>query len=37
MNSTVKAGIVLGILVSAWTYLTGITGWYKDPVLYNLF
>jgi hypothetical protein len=37
MNSTLKAGILLGILVSAWTYIMGITGWYKSPVLMNLF
>jgi hypothetical protein len=37
MKSTLKAGLVLGILVSAWTYVMGITGWYKDPVLLNLF
>jgi len=37
MNSTVKAGLVLGILVSAWTYVMGITGWYRHPMLSNLF
>jgi hypothetical protein len=37
MNTTAKAGFVLGILVSAWTYIMGITGWYKHPVLLNLF
>jgi hypothetical protein len=37
MSTTVKAGLVLGVIVSAWTYLMGITGWYKDPALLNLF
>ena len=37
MKSTLKAGLVLGILVSAWTYVMGISGWYKDPILLNLF
>jgi hypothetical protein len=37
MNTTLKAGILLGVLVSAWTYLMGITGWYKSPALMNLF
>ena len=37
MNTIVKAGVVLGILVEVWTYLMGFTGWYKDPALLNLF
>jgi hypothetical protein len=37
MKSIMKAGLVLGILVSAWTYVMGITGWYRHPVLSNLF
>lgn len=37
MNLTVRAGLVLGLLVVAWTFLMGVTGWYKDPVLLNLF
>jgi hypothetical protein len=37
MNPTIKAGIVLGVLCSLWTYVLGFTGWYKDPVLMNVF
>ena len=37
MNTIVKAGLVLGVLVEIWTYLMGFTGWYKDPALMNLF
>ena len=37
MNTILKAGIVLGVLVEIWTYLMGFTGWYKDPQLMNLF
>ena len=37
MNTILKAGIVLGVLVEVWTYLMGFTGWYKDPQLMNLF
>ena len=37
MNTIVKAGVVLGILVEIWTFLMGFTGWYKDPALMNLF
>jgi hypothetical protein len=28
---------VLGVLVGAWTFVMGFTGWYKDPVLLNMF
>ena len=37
MKPTMKAGIVLGVLVGIWTLLMGFSGWYKDPVLLNVF
>jgi hypothetical protein len=37
MGITVKSGIVLGVLVGVWTFVMGFTGWYKDPVLLNMF
>lgn len=37
MNPTVKAGVILGILVAAWMLITGITGWYKDPAMRSMF
>ena len=37
MNPTVKTGVLLGLLVVAWTFIMGITGWYKHPTLLNLF
>jgi hypothetical protein len=37
MKPVMKAGIVLGILVVVWTFLVGITGWYKDPAMLNMF
>ncbi len=37
MNTAFRAGIVLGVLVALWTFVMGFTGWYKDPVLLNLF
>ncbi len=37
MKSIPKAGVTLGVLVVIWTLITGLTGWYKDPVLFNLF
>jgi hypothetical protein len=32
MNA-VREGIVLGVLVGIWTFVMGLTGWYKHPVL----
>lgn len=37
MNLTVKAGLLLGILCAIWQLIMGVTGWYLDPVLLNLF
>ena len=37
MNTIVKAGLVLGVLVEIWTFLMGFTGWYKNPSLAGLF
>jgi len=37
MSTIVKAGIVLGLLCTVWTYVVGFMGWYKDPVLQALF
>jgi hypothetical protein len=37
MRATVKAGLLLGILVVLWTFVMGFTGWYKHPTLLNLF
>jgi hypothetical protein len=37
MNTITKAGALLGALVTAWTFVMGFTGWYKHPVLLNLF
>ena len=37
MTPTVRTGVVLGALVVAWTFVMGLTGWYKDPALLNLF
>jgi hypothetical protein len=37
MKPTMKAGITLGVLVFLWTLVMGLTGWYKDPVLLNVF
>jgi hypothetical protein len=37
MNHTVKTGVILGLLVVTWTFIMGITGWYKHPTLLNLF
>ena len=37
MNTILKWGVVLGLLVAAWTYIVGFAGWYKDPTLQALF
>lgn len=36
-NVIVKSGIWLGVLCVLWTLVMGVTGWYKHPVLLNLF
>jgi hypothetical protein len=33
MNPIVSAGVLIGLLCAAWTYVMGFTGWYKDPAL----
>ena len=37
MHPIVRAGILLGVLCGAWTFVMGFTGWYRDEVLLNLF
>jgi hypothetical protein len=37
MKSTFKPGVVLGLVVVAWMYVVGFTGWYKDPVMVSMF
>jgi hypothetical protein len=37
MGIAIRAGVVLGVLVTIWQFVMGITGWYKDPVLLNVF
>ena len=37
MNPIVKGGLLLGVLCSVWMFIIGFTGWYKDPVMLNLF
>jgi hypothetical protein len=37
MKPIPKAGVVLGVLVVFWMFVMGMTGWYKDPALLNLF
>ena len=37
MNLIIKVGVVLGLLVSLWTFTMGFTGWYKNPRLVSLF
>ena len=37
MNQTLKTGLWIGALCVAWTFVMGLTGWYKDPVMLNAF
>lgn len=37
MNVPIRAGLLLGVLTVLWMFVMGFTGWYKDPVLLNLF
>ena len=37
MNPILSAGLLIGVLCGIWTFLMGITGWYKDPVMVNVF
>ncbi len=35
--ATLRAGLILGILVVLWTLVMGFTGWYHHPTLHVLF
>ena len=35
--ATLRAGIILGVLVVIWTFVMGFTGWYRPPSLLFLF
>jgi hypothetical protein len=37
MNPTLSAGLLLGVLVAVWTFVMGLTGWYRHPSLLLLF
>src|SRR5687768_10879956 len=37
MNPIVAAGLLIGGLCGAFTFVMGFTGWYKDPVMVNVF
>jgi hypothetical protein len=37
MPPTLRAGLILGFSVAAWTFVMGFTGWYKHPSLLFLF
>jgi hypothetical protein len=33
MNPILAAGLLIGALCGAWTFVMGLTGWYKDPMM----
>ncbi len=37
MNNIVRPGVLIGVLCGLWTFVVGFTGWYKDPVMLNMF
>ena len=37
MNPILRAGVLIGLLCGAWTFVMGFTGWYKDPATANVF
>lgn len=37
MKHVLKYGILIGVVCALWTFIMGFLGWYKDPVLLNMF
>jgi hypothetical protein len=37
MNPILAAGLAIGVLCGLWTFVMGMTGWYKDPAMVNAF
>ncbi|MBZ5498798.1 MAG: DUF4199 domain-containing protein [Acidobacteriia bacterium] len=37
MKHVLTAGILIGVFCGLWQLLLGVTGWYKDPVMMNMF
>jgi len=37
VSTTVKMGLLIGLLCAAWMLVMGIAGWHKDPLLQNAF
>ena len=37
MNPILAAGLLIGVLCGLWTFVMGLTGWYKDPAMVNVF
>jgi hypothetical protein len=37
MNKTWAPGICIAVFCGIWQLIMGITGWYKDPVMMNMF
>jgi hypothetical protein len=37
MNPILGAGLLIGLFCGLWTFVMGLTGWYKDPAMLNAF
>jgi hypothetical protein len=37
MNPILTAGLLIGVGCGIWTFVMGLTGWYKDPAMMRMF
>ena len=37
MNPILSTGVLIGVALAAWTFVMGMTGWYKDPRMMSAF
>lgn len=37
MHPILSAGLLIGVLCGIWTFVMGLTGWYKDPAMVGVF
>ena len=37
MNPILSAGLLIGVLCGSFTIVMGLTGWYQDPAMVNVF
>jgi hypothetical protein len=37
MNPILTTGLLIGLLCGVWTFVMGLTGWYRDPTMSSAF